>query len=162
MWIHSWLISDLLVVPLHNVNLASVFYSPKYFNFMLLQGSVICEILVHLKIWRVPKSDNIMYQKDLFRDWTSSHLHDYTWYMNCPKDNTPPFEKEFWKKIDVSYLKRLASSEMEIRANGKKKVQDGAKKKAREKLQTPILKEKTQGSWNIKKIGKDTFSHLSH
>jgi hypothetical protein len=101
---------------------------------MLLQGSVICEILVHLKIWRVPKSDNIMYQKDLFRDWTSSHLHDYTWYMNCPKDNTPPFEKEFWKKIDVSYLKRLASSEMEIRANGKKKVQDGAKKKAREKL----------------------------
>jgi hypothetical protein len=51
---------------------------------------------------------------------------------------------------------------MEIRANGKKKVQDGAKKKAREKLQTPILKEKTQGSWNIKKIGKDTFSHLSH
>ncbi len=53
---------------------SSLFYSPKYFNFMLLQGGVIREILAHLKFWKVLKSNNTMYQKDLFKDSSSSHL----------------------------------------------------------------------------------------
>jgi hypothetical protein len=54
--------------------------------------------------------------------------------MDCSKDNTPPFEQELRKKLDPSYLEHLASSKMEVRASGKKKIQDGAKKKGKGKV----------------------------
>lgn len=134
MWIHSWLILDLLIVPLHDQNLTSLLDSPRHFNFVLLQGGVLREIPAHLKVWRVPNSDNTMYQKDLFKDWTSSHLQDYPWYVDCSKDNTTPLERKLWEKFDLSYLERLTSSEMEVRASGKKKVHDGAKEKGKGKV----------------------------
>jgi hypothetical protein len=64
-WMHYLLTLDLLSVPLHNINLTSFLDSPRYFNFLLLQGCDICEILMLLKIWRDPKSNNIMYRKNL-------------------------------------------------------------------------------------------------
>jgi hypothetical protein len=54
--------------------------------------------------------------------------------MDCLKNNTPPFEWELRKKLDPSYLERLASSEMEVKAIGKKKVHDEAKKKGKGKV----------------------------
>jgi hypothetical protein len=113
---------DLLSIPLHDLNLPSFLDFPKYFNFMLLQGGVIHEILALLKIWKDPKLDNTMYQKNLFKDWTSSHLRDCPWYVDCPKDNTPLFEWELQEKLDPRYVECLASSKMEAKANNKKKV----------------------------------------
>jgi hypothetical protein len=42
--------------------------------------------------------------------------------MDCSKDNTPPSKWELQKKLDPSYLERLASYEMEVRAIDKKKI----------------------------------------
>jgi hypothetical protein len=33
-----------------------------------------------------------MYRKDLFKDWSSFHIVDYGWYLDCPKDNTLALE----------------------------------------------------------------------
>lgn len=87
------------------------------------------EILELLKIWVVFKSNNIMYIKKLLKNWTSSHLWDCPWYLDFPKDNISPYKWEFQKKLDLSYVERLASFEMEARASDKKKNQDGAKEK---------------------------------
>lgn len=45
-----------------------------------------------LEICHDLKMDGIMFRKDLFKDWTSSHLVDYGWYFDSPKEGTLAFE----------------------------------------------------------------------
>jgi hypothetical protein len=54
--------------------------------------------------------------------------------VDCSKDNTPPSEQKLRKKLDLGYIECLAFSNMEARASGKKKVQDGAKNKGKGKV----------------------------
>ncbi len=54
--------------------------------------------------------------------------------MDCPKDITPPYEWNLQEKLDPSYVEHLASFKLEARASGKKKVQDGAKKKGKGRI----------------------------
>jgi hypothetical protein len=61
-------------------------------------------------IWQDPKADNTMYRKGLLKDWSLDHLEDYGWYIECPRDCTPPFEVTLKENHEPSFQKKLASS----------------------------------------------------
>jgi hypothetical protein len=73
----------------------------------------IFEILRLLKIWKDPKINNTMYKKDMLRDWTFALLSDCTWYLDCPKKNTPTLEFEIWEKHELGFLQGLGALEKE-------------------------------------------------
>jgi hypothetical protein len=49
---------------------------------VFFQRGAISEIPKLLKIWKDPKTDKIMYRKDMLRDWTFPHLLDCGWYLD--------------------------------------------------------------------------------
>jgi hypothetical protein len=51
-----------------------------------------------------------MFHKNLFKDWSSSHLLDYGWYLDYPKDYTPQSKFAFYKRIDPSFQSKLHAS----------------------------------------------------
>jgi hypothetical protein len=51
-----------------------------------------------LKMWKDPKIDNIMYMKDMLRDWSSPHLLDCGWYLDFLKENIPSLEFKIQEK----------------------------------------------------------------
>jgi hypothetical protein len=65
---------------------------------------LIFEIPRLFKIWKDPKINNIMYKKDMFRDWISPHFLYYGWYLNCPKENIIPLEFEIQEKHELKFL----------------------------------------------------------
>jgi hypothetical protein len=60
-----------------------------------------------------------MFCKDLLKDWSSSHLVHYGWYMDYPKDNTPSYKILFQKRNEPRFQKAIVSSAQLER--GKKK-----------------------------------------
>ncbi len=85
--------------------------------------------------------------------------------MDCLKDNTPPFKQELQKKLDPGYVKLNALHHLKWKQGqeARRKCKMGQRIKAREKFQTPIFKEMTQGLWSIRTIRrKRTLSHLIH
>ncbi len=53
--------------------------------------------------WKDPKSDNIMYKKDLLWDWMFAHFFDCVWYLDYPKDTTPLIESGIKEKNNPSF-----------------------------------------------------------
>ncbi len=91
-----------------------------------------------LEIWRDPKTDpktdNIMYMKDVLRDWSSPHLLDYGWYLNCLNVNTPPSKFEIWEKYEPTFLQGLGA--LEKGTPTKKKMEGGMRKGKRQMLES--------------------------
>jgi hypothetical protein len=52
-----------------------------------------------------------MYRKDMLRNWTSPHLLDYGWYLDYPKENTPPLEFKIQEKHEPRFLQGLGDLE---------------------------------------------------
>jgi hypothetical protein len=64
----------------------------------------IFEIPRLLEIWRDLKTNFTMYRKDMLRDWSSPHLLDYDWYLDCPKENTLPSKFKIQEKYEPEFL----------------------------------------------------------
>jgi hypothetical protein len=62
-----------------------------------------------LRIWQDPKVDNTMYHNDFLEDWFPNHLKDYSWYIDCPQDCTPPFEIALKEIHELGFQEKLAS-----------------------------------------------------
>lgn len=60
------------------------FSTCRYFVHVLLPSYVIQQIPQLFHMWSDPKFDNIMYKKEFVKDWTSSHLQQCGWYLDCP------------------------------------------------------------------------------
>jgi hypothetical protein len=72
---------------------------------MLFRRGAIYEIPRLLEIWRDLKTDNnIMYRKDMLRDWTSTYFLDCAWYLDYLKENTPILEFETREKHELIFL----------------------------------------------------------
>jgi hypothetical protein len=65
---------------------------------VIFQRGAIYEIQRLLEIWKDPRTNNTMYRKDILRDWTSPHLLDCGWYLDCPKENILPSKFEIWER----------------------------------------------------------------
>jgi hypothetical protein len=71
-----------------------------------------------------------MFHKDLFKDWLSSHFLDCGWYLECPKDCTPPLKIFLHEKIglrfqsglQVSLTALVEASKKEIGGRGKSRL----------------------------------------
>ncbi len=57
-----------------------------------------------LDIWRDLNVDNIMFWKDMFKDWPAPHLFQCGWYFNSPKNNTPTLEIPLRESIEPSFM----------------------------------------------------------
>jgi hypothetical protein len=62
-----------------------------------------------------------MFHKDLLKDWLSSHLLDYGWYLECPKDCSPSSEIALCEKINLGFQSRLKVSLIALVEASKKK-----------------------------------------
>jgi hypothetical protein len=73
-----------------------------------------------------------MYRKDMLRDWTSPHLLDCGWYLDCSKENTPPSELEIWEKHEPEFFQGLGALEKDTPS---KKRLEGGKRRGKKKIQ---------------------------
>jgi len=51
-----------------------------------------------------------MFKKDLLKDWLASHLLQYGWYLDYPKDNTPTLEIPLREDIKPYFMEALVNS----------------------------------------------------
>ncbi len=77
-----------------------------------------------------------MYKKAMLRDWTSPHLLDCGWYLDCLKDNTPPSEFEIQEKHESRFLQGFGTLEKEIVS---KKRLEGGKRRGKKQIQESRL-----------------------
>jgi hypothetical protein len=84
-----------------------------------------------------PKVDNIMFRKDLFKDWLAPHLLHCGWYLNYPKDNTPTLEIPSRKSIEPAFMETLTSFVETQVEGGRWKVASKGKGKLKEKMVEP-------------------------
>ncbi len=70
---------------------------------MIFQRGAIFEIPRFFKIWRDSKTNNMMYRKDMSRDWNSPHFLDCGWYIDYLKENTPS-KFEIQKKHESRFV----------------------------------------------------------
>jgi hypothetical protein len=108
----------------------------RYFHFVFSHKGAISKIPRLLEIWRNPKTNNIMYKKYMLRDWTSPHLLDCGWYLDYPKENTPPSEFEIHEKHEPIFLQGLGALEKETPC--KKRLEGGGKEGKETKLRVQI------------------------
>jgi hypothetical protein len=50
-----------------------------------------------------------MFKKDLLKNWLASHLLQYGWYLDYPKDNTPTLEMPLRENIKSYFMETLAN-----------------------------------------------------
>jgi hypothetical protein len=72
-----------------------------------------------------------MYKKGMLRDWSSPHLLDYGWYLDCSKENTPPSKFEIREKNEFAFYQDLGALEKETPI---KKRMDGGKMKGKRQM----------------------------
>ncbi len=104
----------------------------RYFHFVFFWRGAISEIPRLFEIWRDPKIDNTMYKKDMLKNWSSPHLLDYGWYLNCPKENILPLKFKTREKHEPKFLQGLRALEKETPT---KKRLEGGKRKGKKKIQ---------------------------
>jgi hypothetical protein len=78
------------------------------------------------KMWKDPKIDNIMYMKDMLRDWSSPHLLDCGWYLDFLKENIPSLEFKIQEKHEPRFFQGLGALEKETPT--KKRLEGGRRK----------------------------------
>jgi hypothetical protein len=84
-------------------------------------------------IWKDPKIDSSMYQKDLFKDWSTLHFIKCKWYLDCPKDYIPSFEVSLCENFEPRFIEKYIETHV---SQGPKKSKDATKKKGEEKFAT--------------------------
>jgi hypothetical protein len=97
-----------------------------YFHFVHFQRGAIFEIPRLLEIQRNPKTSNTMYTKDMFKDWSSPHLLDCGWCLDCPKENTISLEFKIQKKHELGFFQGLGA--LEKKTPTKKRLEGGRRK----------------------------------
>jgi hypothetical protein len=62
-----------------------------------------------------------MFCKDLFKDWLPNHLEGCGWYLECPKDCTPPSKVVLKESHELDFQEKLISfGGLDIQASKKK------------------------------------------
>jgi hypothetical protein len=105
-----------------------------YFYHVLLFHGAIDQLSNFLNSWCDPKVDNIMFQRDLLKDWLAPHLFQCGWYFNCPKNNTPTLEIPLKENIKPSFIEILASFAKTQVEGGRQKMASKGKGKLKEKV----------------------------
>jgi hypothetical protein len=95
---------------------------------VLFQKGAISEIPRLLEIRKDPKTNITMYKKNMLRDWSSPHLLDYGWYIDCPKENTLPSKFKIQEKYELAFFQGLGALEKETLT---KKIMEGGKRKGK-------------------------------
>jgi len=54
-----------------------------------------------------PNSSSTMYNDHMVTDWGLVHLEQCGWYLDCPKNKTPPSEQILRKKIELGFSKSI-------------------------------------------------------
>jgi hypothetical protein len=81
-----------------------------YFYHVLLFHDAIDQLSNILDIWCDPKVDNIMFKKDLLKDWLASHLLQCGWYLDCLKDINPTLEIPLKENTKPFFMETFESS----------------------------------------------------
>lgn len=104
-----------------------------YFNFVLFPKGVILSLFPFFLIWIDPKVDNNMYHKDLLKDWSTIHLKQCGWYLDCPKDSTPTSKVSFQMNFELVFAEQVMDK-VEVSQGLKKALEKNlSKKKGKEK-----------------------------
>lgn len=77
---------------------------------MFLVGVAIMDVFRLFKIGGTLRQIITMYKKDLLWDWMFAHFFDCGWYLDYPKDTTPPKESGIKEKKNPNFLEHLAFS----------------------------------------------------
>lgn len=70
----------------------------------------------------------------MLRDWSTPHLLNYGWYLECSKENTLPSKFEIWEKYEFEFLQGLGALEKETPT--KKRMEGGKRKGKRQILES--------------------------
>jgi hypothetical protein len=70
-----------------------------------------------------------MFHKELFKDQSSSHLVNYGWYFDYPKENTPTLEFSLHEKNEPRFQEILQTSISIQMQEGKRKGSTLGKRK---------------------------------
>jgi hypothetical protein len=98
---------------------------------VFFQRGAIFEISRLLKIWKDPKTNNIMYRKDMLRDWSSPHLLDCGWYLDYPNENTLSLEFGIRDKHEPRFLQGVSLGEGNT---NQEEIGGGARGRERKKI----------------------------
>ncbi len=104
-----------------------------YFYHVLLFHGAIDQFPNLLEIQHDPTMDNIMFQKDLLKDWPTFHFLQCGWYFDYSKDNPPTLKIPLRENIESSFLETPASSTRRQAEGGRWKNISKGKGKLKEK-----------------------------
>ncbi len=74
-----------------------------------------------------------MYQKDLLKDWSSPHLTECGWYLDCCMNHTSSFEVSPCESLEPGFTEKAIETHM---SQGPKNSKDTTKKKVKENFVT--------------------------